>query len=83
MDIAIANQAEIRFDQTAMTPYFSYTLNGIEHEVWFDDARSMNEKLRLMADRNLYGGAVWQIMNYFPQLWAVMNSLYTIKKREP
>jgi len=79
--------AEILFDQTSATPYFKYYERmgdrAVEHEVWFDDARSMNEKLRLMADRNLYGGAVWQIMNYFPQLWAVMNSLYTIKKREP
>ena len=85
--LAEDKNAEILFDDVTATPFFRYYERmgdrSVEHEVWFDDARSMNEKLRLMSQKNIYGGAVWQIMNYFPQLWAVLHSLYKIKKREP
>ncbi len=83
--LAIDKNAAIQYDETAQTPYFKYfdrTANGpIEHEVWFDDARSMDAKLRLMNDKDLYGGSVWNVMNYFPQLWTVMNQLYSIRKK--
>jgi GH18 family chitinase len=79
-------KAEIQFDETAQTPYFHYyerdpaTGDAREHVVWFDDARSMDQKLRLLRDYDLAGSSVWNIMRYFPQLWLVMNSLYTIER---
>ena len=39
VDIAIANGAEIQYDEMVQSPYFNYTANGIVHEVWFEDAR--------------------------------------------
>lgn len=81
---AINKNAAIEYDAEAAAPYFGYydRRGGrpIEHVVWFDDAVSVDSKLRLVREKTLYGGGVWNIMNYFPQLWAVMNSLYTIKK---
>ncbi len=82
--LAISKNAEIKYDTVAETPYFTYfdRVNGkpVEHEVWFDDARSMDAKLRLMNEKDLYGGSVWNIMKYFPALWTVMNSLYKLEK---
>ena len=86
VQLASDKKAEIQFDETAQTPYFHYyerdpaTGSAREHVVWFDDARSMDQKLRLLRDYDLAGGSVWNIMRYFPQLWLVMNSLYTIER---
>lgn len=83
--LAIDKNAAIQFDEVSQTPFFTYfdRVNGnpVEHQVWFDDARSMDAKLRLMEEKNLYGGSVWNVMNYFPQLWTVMNQLYSLTKK--
>ncbi len=72
--------ATIEFDQLAQAPFYFYTNEqGVEHVVWFDDARSMNAKLRLIPELQLRGAGVWQIMNFFPALWMVVNELFTIE----
>lgn len=72
---------DIQFDETAASPFYFYTNEqGVQHVVWFDDVRSMNAKLRLIPELALHGGGIWQIMNFFPGLWLVMNSLFTITK---
>lgn len=82
---AINKNAAIEFDGEAAAPYFGYYDRrggeATEHIVWFDDAVSMDRKLRLAYEKSLYGGGVWNVMSYFPQLWAVLNSLYTVKKQ--
>ncbi|MBQ7821076.1 MAG: LysM peptidoglycan-binding domain-containing protein [Clostridia bacterium] len=73
--LASDTDSEIMFDETAQTPFFSYTdENGVRHEVWFEDARSVLAKLDLILSENLAGASVWQIMRYFPAMWAVLNS---------
>ncbi len=44
VQLAISKGAEIQFDEVAMSPYFRYTDNGVEHEVWFEDPRSIDRK---------------------------------------
>ena len=78
---AVQYGVEIKFDETAASPFYNYTnAEGIEHVVWFDDVRSMNAKLRLIPELGLKGGGIWQIMNFFPGLWLAMDSLFTIEK---
>ena len=48
-----------------MSPYFEYSLNGAEHVVWFEDARSINAKLRTISQYNLTGAGYWNLMRYF------------------
>lgn len=85
LQIAVDRRAQILFDETAQTPYFNYyaprASGGIaEHVVWFDDARSMAAKLPLIEKYGLGGGGVWNVTKYFPALWTVLSSLYTIRK---
>ena len=40
--------AEIRFNKTAQAPYFRYARDGLRHEVWFEDVRSVQAKLHLV-----------------------------------
>lgn len=73
--------ATIYFDEVAKVPYYNYmSSDGIEHVVWFEDARSINEKLLLVNEYGLNGASYWNIMKYFPQNWAILNSLYNINK---
>lgn len=80
VDIAIANHAVIQFDQTAMTPFFYYTLNGVEHEVWFEDVRSIREKFRLITEYGLRGMGYWQIMKLFRANWLLLADTFDIWK---
>jgi len=80
VSIAARTNSVIEYDQTSQAPFFNYTENGVEHEVWFEDARSIRAKLALLNEYGLYGSTFWNIMNYFPQNWLVVNSLYNIRR---
>lgn len=77
--LAIQYNAEIQYDETAQTPYFNYTtVNGIAHEVWFEDVRSMNAKFNLVQEYGLNGMGYWQIMRLFRANWILLNERFTI-----
>lgn len=78
--LAIETGSEIMFDEKSQTPYFNYTLNGETHEVHFEDARSIIAKLALANEFSLFGIGVWNVMNFFSQLWTVFNLLYNQRK---
>ena len=73
--------AEIRYDETAQSPWFRYTAeDGIIHEVWFEDARSSLAKFRLAADNGLQGVGLWNLMRSAPQTYLVLNGAFGIEK---
>jgi len=73
--------AQIQYDEVSKAPYFIYyDSEGKQHRVWFEDARSIEEKLNLYNEYNFDGVAYWNIMKYFPQNWLVANALYDIEK---
>ena len=81
VDLARKVNASIQYYYTSQAPYFNYyASNGKQHVVWFEDARSMNAKLRTANEYNLGGVSYWTIGKYFPQAWLVQNSLYDVKK---
>ena len=77
---AIRFGAEIFYDQTAETPYFNYIENETAHEVWFEDARSMQAKFNIIKEYGLKGGGYWNLMRSFPQNWLVQNALFAINR---
>ncbi len=76
--------SEIKFDEAAVSPFFTFTASQsprpVEYEVWFEDARTVKGALDIVSDYGLVGFGVWNIRRYFPQLWAVLNSMYNIIK---
>lgn len=81
VEIAMKYRATILYDETAQTPYFYYTdEEGREHVVWFEDARSIDAKLRLNESYPLHGISYWNIMRYFPQNWVVVNDKFRVRK---
>jgi len=78
--IAVENGAEILFDSLSQSPYFYYTENGIEHEVWFEDVRSLQVKFDLIMEYGLRGCGYWQIMQWFRANWLLLYSQFYILK---
>ena len=81
--VALARRygAEIAYDDLSQSPWFRYTdESGGEHEVWFEDARSIQAKLALIPEYGLLGAGYWNLMRPFPQNWRVLSSLYQIRK---
>lgn len=78
VQIAIANNAEIRFDELAQSPFFIYEKESIQHEVWFEDVRSLQRKYDLLEEYNLRGIGVWQIMRLFRAMWLLYDSRYIL-----
>lgn len=80
--IAVEQGAEIRFDELAESPYFRYVSDGVEHEVWFEDVRSMQAKFNLIEEYNLRGCGYWQIMQWFRANWLLLQDRFYISKGE-
>lgn len=78
--LAWERRAAIRYDEQAQAPWFRYVDDrGGEHEVWFEDARSIQAKLKLAFDYGLYGVGVWNLDRPFPQGWVVLNAMADIR----
>ncbi len=80
VQLALRYNVPIQYDQTAQSPWFRYTdEQGREHEVWFEDARSIQAKLALIPEYGLYGAGYWNLMRPFPQNWVVLADEYSIR----
>lgn len=80
LNIALDKRVDIKFDTKAQAPYFTYMDNGTERIVWFDDARSISERLKLVDKYNLAGVSYWTINNFYPVNWAVLNNMFDVTK---
>ena len=82
IELAVEYGIAIQYDETAQSPFFHYTdAGGTVHEVWFEDARSMSAKLRLIAEYGFQGGGFWNLMRPFSQTWLVLDALYDVDGR--
>lgn len=76
--IAIQNNAEIRFDETAQSPYFNYYSGDAQHEVWFEDPRSIEAKLSLPKEYGFFGVGYWNAMRPFNSNWLILSQIYGV-----
>lgn len=76
--------AEIKFDEAAQSPYFNYVdEERRQHVVWFEDARSIQAKYRLVNEYGLRGVSYWTLAQPFPQNWYILNNMFEITKVIP
>lgn len=79
VQIAIEHGVDIQFDDVAQSPFFRYTKEGIEHEVWFEDVRSIRAKFGLIQEFGLVGAGYWQLMQLFRANWLLMADTFWIR----
>jgi len=79
--IATDREVDIEYDYVAQAPHFRYTDDaGVRHEVWFEDARSIQAKFDLIKEFNLRGIMYWKLGLAFPQNWLLLEDNFTIQK---
>ena len=79
--IATDQEVDIEYDYVAQAPHFRYTDDtGVRHEVWFEDARSIQAKFDLIKEFNLRGIMYWKLGLAFPQNWLLLEDNFTIRK---
>lgn len=78
--LAVRNGAEINYDETALTPWFTYTRDGAAHEVWFEDARSTLAKYNLVTEYAMRGIGFWNFMRPFAVGFSLLHAMFEILK---
>lgn len=81
IQIALENNVAIQYDQEAQAPFFLYTdTEGKRHEVWFEDARSIQAKFDLLKELKLRGVSYWKLGLDFPQNWLLIDENFNVIK---
>lgn len=78
VQLAVQYGAQILYDEAAQTPHFNYTLDGIAHEVWFEDPRSAMAKYDIVIAYGLRGIGFWNYMRPFAAGFALLGAMFGI-----
>lgn len=63
------------WDQKQRSPWFEYRTSGILRSVWYENARSIQEKLRLLEQFRLRGFAAWRLGMEDPRIWSLVSAM--------
>lgn len=79
--LAVSYGVDIQYHETYQSPYFHYVdESGQEHEVWFEDARSVQAKFDTVKQYGLRGVSYWVLGSLFPQNWLVQQNNFMVRK---
>ncbi|GJM84182.1 hypothetical protein HMSSN139_66780 [Paenibacillus sp. HMSSN-139] len=82
IQIAARHGVAIRYSERDQAPFFHYwDGEGREHEVWFEDARSIQAKFNLIKELGLRGMSYWKLGLSFPQNWLLIENNFDVVKR--
>lgn len=81
IETAIRYQSPIQYSEEYKSPFFRYRdQEGQLREVWFEDVRSMSEKMILIREYALDGIGAWQLtLGFTPGPW-LLTKFFTIRK---
>ncbi|EAX47083.1 glycoside hydrolase, family 18 [Thermosinus carboxydivorans Nor1] len=75
MDLAKRYNALMQWDEPSKSPHFTYTgADGLAHQVWFENSRSLHYKLDLINKYDLAGAALWKLGDEDPNYWSVLKA---------
>lgn len=81
LKLAIQYGVQIHYSKTAQAPWFEYRdLQGRQHEVWFEDARSIQSKFDLVKQLGIRGFYYWVLGHEFPQNWLLLEENFMVRK---
>ncbi|MBT2695952.1 glycosyltransferase [Bacillus sp. ISL-40] len=73
MDLGIETNLQIQWNKQIGNPYVRYKRNGKNHVVWFLDAATFYNQMKLAMNRGSKGIAVWRLGSEDPSIWNYMN----------
>ncbi|SDN54266.1 glycosyl hydrolase family 18 protein [Bacillus sp. OK048] len=81
IETAMRYQSPIQYSTEFESPFFHYKdQQGLTHEVWFEDVRSMGAKMLLIHEYGLDGLGAWQLTLGFTQGPWLITKFFTIIK---
>ncbi|WML41852.1 glycoside hydrolase family 18 protein [Neobacillus sp. OS1-2] len=81
IQLAARHHVPIQYDTKTQAPFFKYIDEGKQHEVWFEDARSIQAKFDLIKELNIRGMSYWKLGLAFPQNWLLIVDNFNVTKR--
>lgn len=80
VQIAVRDQATIRYSEPQESPWYRYETGGKRHEVWFEDARSIMAKFRVIRELNLGGIGIWHLGALNSQLISLIDYFFNVQR---
>jgi len=63
-----------KWDDEAKQNYVEFVEQDEKHQIWMEDEKSMQERLKIVTKYNLRGTAAWLIGQETPEIWPVFQS---------
>jgi peptidoglycan-N-acetylglucosamine deacetylase len=73
MDLGSGTSLQIHWNKQAGNPYLRYKRNGKNHTVWFLDAATFYNQMKLAIDSGSRGIALWRLGSEDPTIWNYIN----------
>jgi spore germination protein YaaH len=67
------NVIQPQWDDTAKSPYYEYTKDGVQHTVWYENTQSIGYKLDLVHKYNLGGIGIWKLGYENSNFWSAIE----------
>lgn len=80
MDRAKKHGVQVMFDEANKVPHFSYTADGVRHEVYLENAKSLQPKMEYAKEHKLHGVAIWRVGMEDPDIWNSLIKTYGTNK---
>ncbi|MFA7252845.1 MAG: glycosyl hydrolase family 18 protein [Candidatus Paceibacterota bacterium] len=61
------------FDEKEQAPYFHFWKEGKGYTIWYENARSVAQKIKLIKENNLRGFSAWALGLELPSVYSVMK----------
>jgi spore germination protein YaaH len=66
--------APLKWDAQQHSTYFTYQIRNQKHTVYFEDLRSLKEKLDLVTAQGIGGIAIWEMNLSYTRFWEFLQS---------
>jgi spore germination protein YaaH len=67
------SDAQAHWDSTSQSPYVDYvTTNGHDHEMWYENAKSLQAKTALVTSYHLAGVSMWALGDEDASFWSAV-----------
>ncbi len=75
--ISLLNRLSLtpRWDEKHRSPWFEYRTGETVRSVWYENARSIHEKLKLLERYQLRGFAAWRLGMEDPRIWPMVTAM--------
>ncbi|CRK80795.1 DUF2062 domain-containing protein [Neobacillus massiliamazoniensis] len=73
LNLGIGTNLQIYWNKQAGNPYLRYKIDGKKHIVWFLDAATFYNQMKVAIDSGSKGIAIWRLGSEDPSIWNFIN----------